>query len=79
MIPWMLRCCRGRELAEDPVAQDLGVRDDRRERGAQVVRDVREELRLERVTGLELRDAARRLLELGLQAPPRARRRERVL
>ena len=57
------------ELAEDPIAQDLGVRDDGRQRRAQVVRDVREELRLQRIFVPQLRDFARELkmllLELG--------------
>ena len=41
-----------RQGTEDAVAQDLGVGDDGRERRAQVMRDVRQELRLERVTRL---------------------------
>ena len=47
-------------LAQDAVAQDLGVRDDGREGRAQVVRDVRQELRLKRVARLQLRDEPRR-------------------
>ena len=44
------------ERAQDPVAQDLRVRDDRRQRRAEVVRDVREELRLQGVLIAQLRD-----------------------
>src|SRR6266705_556962 len=57
----------GIELPEHPVAQYLGVGDDSSERRPQVVRDVREELRLERVTNLQLVDGALRLLDLRLE------------
>ena len=56
------------QRAENPIAQDLGVRDDRRQRRPQVMRDVREKLRLERVArlqlGVDLRRLVQRLLEL---------------
>ena len=48
-----------RQIAENPVAQDLGVRDHRGERRAQIVRDVGEELRLERVARAQLGDLRR--------------------
>src|SRR5690606_20231970 len=47
----------------DPVAQDLGVRDYGRERRAQVVRDVGQELRLERVPCLQIANDARGLAQ----------------
>jgi hypothetical protein len=64
------------ERAEHPVAEDLGVRDDGRERRAQVVRDVREELRLQPVARLQLGDEAPRLA--GLRLERREARLERV-
>ena len=54
-----------RQIAENPVAQNLGVRDHRGERRAQIVRDVREELRLELVARAQLGDFA--------ASPPRSR------
>ena len=56
-----------RQIAEDSVAQNLGVRDDRGERRAQVVRDVREELRLQRIARAQLRDLDGGFLELRLE------------
>src|SRR6185437_10460197 len=53
-----------RQIAQDPVAQDLGVRDHGGERRTQVVRDVRQKLRLERVARPQLGDLDDRLLEL---------------
>ena len=61
-----------RQIAENSVAQNLGVRDHRGERRAQIVRDVGEELRLERVARAQLGDFAARLLEVAPRAPSRA-------
>ena len=55
------------QRAEDAVAQDLGVRDDGGERRAQIVRDVREELRLQRIARFEIGDVLKSLLELRLE------------
>ena len=61
-----------RQIAENSVAQNLGVRDHRGERRAQIVRDVREELRLQRVARAKLRDLDRGLLQLRLERSARA-------
>ena len=50
------------QRAEDAVAQDLRVGDDGGERRAQVVRDVREELRLQRIARFEIGDVLKSLL-----------------
>jgi hypothetical protein len=55
------------ERTEDAVSQDLRVGDHRGERGAEIVGDVREELGLQRVAGLEVSDVLKSLLQLRLQ------------
>ena len=55
-----------REITEDAVSQDFRVRDHRRERRSEIVRDVGEELCLERVTRAQLGDLDHRLFELRL-------------
>jgi len=52
---------------EKSVAEDLGVRDHGRERRAQVVRDVGEELRLELIPRPQVRDLFQRLAQLRLE------------
>ena len=70
----------GRQGAEDAVAEDLRVGDDRGERGPEVVRDVGEKLGLRGAQRLELGNALARFLELRRQrrcAPIGGRRRKR--
>jgi hypothetical protein len=55
------------QLTEDAVAQDLGVRDDGRQRRPKVVRDVGEKLRLEGVLRPQLLDHPHRVLVLRLE------------
>jgi hypothetical protein len=55
------------QLAEQPVPQNFGVCNDRSERRAQVVRDVRKKLRLQRVTRSQIVDGALSVTRLRLK------------
>src|SRR5512141_662349 len=57
----------GRDVAKNPVTKNLRVRDDGGERSAQVVRDVGEKLRLQRVALAQVHDETLRLDELRLE------------
>ena len=61
-----------RQLAQDAVAQDLAVRDDRGERRAQIVRDVGQELGAQRGLVAQLGDEPRELEILLLQQASRS-------